>query len=122
MYLGQIVDFGPADTIYMPPYHPYTESLLAAVPIPDPTVAQQHIRLEGNVPSPLNPPSGCRFHTRCPRRHLLPDGGRICAEQTPPWQDAGGSQRILCHIPLEQLCQFEPVIHRPAMKEAQHAG
>jgi len=118
MYLGQIVDYGPADAIYMPPYHPYTESLLAAVPIPDPTVAQQHIRLEGNVPSPLNPPSGCRFHTRCPRRHLLPEGGRICAEQAPPWQDAGGGQRILCHIPLEQLRQFEPVIHRPALKEA----
>jgi len=122
MYLGQIVETGPADAIYAPPYHPYTESLLAAVPIPDPTVAQQHIRLEGSVPSPLHPPSGCRFHTRCPRRHLLPDNGRICETETPPWQEAGSNHRIFCHIPLEQLRQFEPVVHQTAPKEAPYAG
>ena len=122
MYLGQVVDIGPADLMYAPPYHPYTESLLAAVPIPDRAVAQKHIRLEGNVPSPLNPPTGCRFHTRCPRRHLLPEGGAICAQQTPPWQDAGDGHRILCHIPLEQLREFEPVVQPNAMKEATHAG
>jgi peptide/nickel transport system ATP-binding protein len=110
MYLGQIVETGPAEAIYAPPYHPYTESLLAAVPIPDPDVEQKHIRLEGSVPSPLNPPSGCRFHTRCPRRKLLPDGGAICAVETPPWQDAGGGHRIFCHIPLETLRTFAPVV------------
>ncbi|MBX0328900.1 ABC transporter ATP-binding protein [Oscillochloris sp. ZM17-4] len=110
MYLGQIVEIGPAEAIYAPPYHPYTESLLAAVPIPDPSVAQQHIRLEGSVPSPLNPPSGCRFHTRCPRRQLLPDGGAICEREVPPMQDAGDGHQIHCHIPLETLHDLEPVV------------
>jgi peptide/nickel transport system ATP-binding protein len=111
MYLGQVVEMGPAEAIYDPPYHPYTESLLAAVPIPDPTVEQEHIRLEGSVPSPLNPPSGCRFHTRCPRRELLPDGGAICAREEPPWQEAEGGHKIYCHIPLEQLSELAPVVH-----------
>ncbi len=110
MYLGQIVEIGPAEAIYAPPYHPYTEALLSAVPVPDPTVHVKQIRLEGTVPSVLNPPSGCRFHTRCPRRALLPDGGRICAEQVPPWREVGDGHRIFCHIPLEQLRAFEPVI------------
>ena len=111
MYLGQVVEIGPAEAIYAPPYHPYTESLLAAVPVPDPTIKQEHIRLEGSVPSPLNPPSGCRFHTRCPRRRLLPEGGRICETDIPPWQEAGGGHRIFCHIPLEQLRQMPPVVN-----------
>ena len=110
MYLGQIVEIGPADAIYSPPYHPYSEALLSAVPIPDPTVKQSNIRLEGSVPSPLNPPSGCRFHTRCPRRKLLPDGGKICEQEVPPWQDNGDGHRIFCHIPLETLNTFDPVI------------
>jgi peptide/nickel transport system ATP-binding protein len=88
MYLGQIMEIGPADAIYEPPYHPYTEALLSAVPIPDPTVQQKQIRLEGTVPSAIDPPKGCRFHTRCPRRKLLPDGGAICAEEIPPWREA----------------------------------
>ncbi len=114
MYLGKIMEIGPADAIYAPPYHPYTESLLAAVPVPDPSVEQEHIRLEGNVPSPLNPPSGCPFHTRCPRRSMLPDGGAICEQEDPPWRDAGKYHQIYCHIPLEQLAQVDPVIHAPA--------
>jgi peptide/nickel transport system ATP-binding protein len=109
MYLGKVVEFGPAESIYHPPSHPYTESLLSAVPVPDPAAAQAHIRLEGNVPSPANPPSGCRFHTRCPRRSMLPDGGRVCSEQDPPWREVG-EHRIACHIPLEVLRAFEPVI------------
>jgi len=112
MYLGQIVEAGPAEAIYAPPYHPYTESLLAAVPIPDPSVKQKHIRLEGSVPSSLHPPSGCRFHTRCPRRQLLPDGGQICEAEAPPWQDAGDGHRISCHIPLETLRNLAPVVQR----------
>lgn len=110
MYLGQIMEIGPAEAIYAPPYHPYTEALLSAVPIPDPNTEQKHIRLEGSVPSALNPPSGCRFHTRCPRRHLAPENGAVCATQTPPWQDIGGGHKIFCHIPLEVLRTFEPVI------------
>lgn len=111
MYLGKIMEIGPADAIYQPPYHPYTESLLAAVPVPDPAIKQKHIRLEGNVPSPLNPPAGCPFHTRCLRRDLLPDGGAICEHETPPWRNVADEHRIFCHIPLEELRKMEPVVH-----------
>ncbi len=110
MYLGQIMEIGPAETIYKPPYHPYTEALLSAVPIPDPDAEQAHIRLSGNVPSALNPPSGCRFHTRCPRRNLLPDGGKICETQTPPLQKVEGEHRILCHIPIDELKKINSVL------------
>jgi len=113
MYLGQIVEIGPAEAIYDPPYHPYTEALLSAVPIPDPDAEQKEIRLGGNVPSALNPPSGCHFHTRCPRRQeMLPDGGLICEQETPPWQQSVEGHRILCHIPIETLGTVEPVVHR----------
>jgi peptide/nickel transport system ATP-binding protein len=111
MYLGQIVEIGPADAIYLPPYHPYTEALLSAVPIPDPDVEQKELRLSGNVPSALNPPSGCRFHTRCPRRQeMLPDGGKICETEVPPWRTSDRNHRILCHIPLEELRKIDPVV------------
>ena len=114
MYLGQIVEVGPAEAIYSPPYHPYTEALLSAVPIPDPDAEQKEIRLSGNVPSALNPPSGCRFHTRCPRRReMIPDSGKVCETVVPPWQEAKG-HRILCHIPVEELEKVEPVVHTPA--------
>jgi peptide/nickel transport system ATP-binding protein len=120
MYLGQIMEIGPAEAIYAPPYHPYTEALLSAVPIPDPTAKQQHIRLEGTVPSAIKPPSGCRFHTRCPRRQLLPDGGRICETTIPPWQENGDGHRIFCHIPLATLRTFEPVIQTQADANLAH--
>ena len=111
MYLGQISEIGPAEAIYAPPYHPYTEALLSAVPIPDPSVEQKHIRLSGDVPSALNPPGGCRFHTRCPRRaEMLPDGGKICEEEVPPWRYADDEHRIFCHIPLGQLKEMDAVI------------
>jgi peptide/nickel transport system ATP-binding protein len=111
MYLGQITEVGPADAIYAPPYHPYTEALLSAVPIPDPRAKQKEIRLSGNVPSALNPPTGCRFHTRCPRRaQMLPDNTELCETEVPSWQDAGNGHRIFCHIPLERLRQMEPVV------------
>lgn len=109
MYLGQMMEFGPAEAIYSPPYHPYTEALLSAVPIPDPAVRQQPIRLEGNIPSAINPPPGCRFHTRCPRRSLLPNPD-VCLEE-PPWRYNGDSgHRIFCHHTLETLSTFPPVM------------
>ncbi|MEJ2165781.1 MAG: ABC transporter ATP-binding protein [Desulfobacterales bacterium] len=115
MYLGQVVEIGPAEKIYDPPYHPYTEALLSAVPIPDPDTDQKEIRLSGNVPSALNPPSGCRFHTRCPRRReMLPDEGRICETEVPPWRTTEQGHRILCHIPLENLRSVEAVVHTNA--------
>ncbi len=111
MYLGQVVEYGPADAIYAPPYHPYTEALLSAVPIPDPSAAQKHIRLLGTVPSALNPPSGCRFHTRCPRKV-----GEVCERETPPWHVGENGHRIFCHIPLAELRKIEPVITVTAAK------
>ena len=107
MYLGQIVEAGAAESIYTPPSHPYTEALLSAVPVPDPDAEPNAIRLSGNVPSALDPPSGCRFHTRCPRREMLPGNGRVCEQEVPPWRENGRGHRILCHIPLDELTELQ---------------
>ena len=103
MYLGEIVEFGPVERIYPPPYHPYTAALLSSVPIPDPKARKRAITMDGDVPSPMNRPSGCCFHTRCPRRSVLPDGGAICEQQAPTYQRLGDGHRIACHIPGERL-------------------
>jgi len=84
--------------------------LLSAVPVPDPDIKQKDLRLIGNVPSALDPPSGCCFHTRCPRRNILSDGGKICEEEIPPWRQAEKGHRILCHIHLEELEKVEHVV------------
>ena len=109
MYLGQIMELGPAEEIYAPPYHPYTEALLSAVPIPDPAAEQKHIRLSGVVPSAIDPPEGCRLNTRCPRRNLLPNP-EICLTN-PPWQEVNPEHHIYCHIPLEELRKIDPVLN-----------
>jgi peptide/nickel transport system ATP-binding protein len=111
------MELGPADAIYAPPFHPYTEALLSAVPIPDPNKKQKHIRLSGVVPSAISPPDGCRFNTRCPRRRLLDDPS-VC-ESEPPWRENSSGHRISCHLTLEKLSALEPVI---AEKETSHAG
>ena len=113
MYLGQVMDIGPADSLYAPPYHPYTEALLSAVPIPDPSVEQRRIRLEGNVPSAMRPPSGCRFHTRCPRRAMMPDGGKKCETDIPVWREFDNGHRVFCHLDEDTLMSFEEVISAP---------
>jgi peptide/nickel transport system ATP-binding protein len=105
MYLGKTCEIGPSEAVYAPPYHPYTEALLSAVPTPDPRIKQRRIRLSGTVPSALNPPTGCRFNTRCPRKV-----GEICETVEPPVIDAGDGHRIYCHIPLEELKEIEPVL------------
>ena len=114
MYLGKVVELGPVDRIYPPPYHPYTEALLSAVPVPDPLASRDQVRLSGDVPSALTPPPGCRFHTRCPRRAMAPEEGRICATQTPPWNKVADGHYILCHIPTETLAALPPVV--PAVR------
>lgn len=103
MYLGKIVEYGPVDRIYPPPYHPYTEALLSAIPVPDPTAKRKRIRLQGEVPSALNPPSGCSFHTRCHRRQLLADAGKICEIEVPPRQKTEDGHYLNCHIPIATL-------------------
>jgi peptide/nickel transport system ATP-binding protein len=109
MYLGKIVEFGEVEDVFLPPYHPYTESLLSAVPIPDPDLKQKRIILEGNLPSVRNVPPGCPFATRCPRKV-----GAVCDTTPPPeWKTETG-HRIACHIPLEELKRVDPVISRAA--------
>jgi peptide/nickel transport system ATP-binding protein len=98
MHLGQMMEIGNVDQIFNAPSHPYTEALLSAVQVPDPTIKQTPIRLEGSVPSPVNPPAGCPFNTRCPRKV-----GAICENEKPPWQDAGAGHAIYGHIPLDDM-------------------
>ncbi|MFC4545700.1 ABC transporter ATP-binding protein [Paenactinomyces guangxiensis] len=94
MYLGNLVELAESDELYDHPLHPYTEALLSAVPIPDPETAKtrERIILEGDVPSPINPPSGCRFRTRCPK---VMD---ICSEVVPTWQEARPGHWVACHL------------------------
>lgn len=92
MYLGQIVELASDQELYKNPQHPYTEALLSAVPIPDPTVRKKRIILEGDVPSPINPPTGCHFHTRCMYKE------KICEEVEPEFKDIGGGHWVACHF------------------------
>ena len=94
MYLGHIVEVADRDTLFAAPRHPYTEILLSAVPVPNPRTPARRILLQGDPPSPANPPSGCRFHTRCPLAQP------ICAQQKPPLspRDGNAEQLVACHF------------------------
>jgi peptide/nickel transport system ATP-binding protein len=115
MYLGHIMEQGTAEQVFAPPYHPYTEALLSAVPIADTSVKKKHIVLKGELPSPINPPSGCPFQTRCHRKI-----GVICETELPPERDMGNGHRILCHLPEEVLRSMEPVIALAGSGAAAH--
>ena len=108
MYLGYIVEQGTTDEIFNPPYHPYTEALLSAVPIADPRFTKRHVVLEGDIPSATNPPPGCPFQTRCPRKAQVPGGA--CERELPPLVDLGGGHLIRCHLDREILLAMPPVI------------
>jgi peptide/nickel transport system ATP-binding protein len=105
MYLGTIAEQGTTDEVFAPPYHPYTEALLSAIPIADTSLEKKHIVLEGDIPSAVNPPPGCPFQTRCPRKI-----GRICEVEAPPIREFGKGHKIACHIEPDELERMDPVI------------
>jgi peptide/nickel transport system ATP-binding protein len=105
MYLGQIMEKGATEEIFSPPYHPYTEALLAAVPIADANVTKRKIVLQGELPSPSNPPKGCPFSTRCP---YMMKG--VCDTEAPPQREFGPRHVIACHLDRETLLAMQPVI------------
>jgi oligopeptide/dipeptide ABC transporter ATP-binding protein len=92
MYLGRIVEYTDKKTLFTRPLHPYTESLLAAVPVPDPRIKRQKRLLQGDVPSPINPPSGCHFHTRCPY------AVERCKREEPALREVKPGQFVACHL------------------------
>ena len=104
MYLGQIVEQGPTSQVVFDPQHPYTASLLSATPVPDPELEQRRERivLRGDPPSPITPPAGCRFHTRCPIARP------VCAEHAPPLSDIGTGQLVACHFAGEIGSVLDP--------------
>jgi peptide/nickel transport system ATP-binding protein len=108
MYLGRIMEQGSTGEVFTPPYHPYTEALLSAVPIADPNIEKRRIVLDGDLPSALDPPPGCPFASRCPRKL-----GAICDDQAPPQRQAADGHVIACHIPIEELSRVDPVITVP---------
>ncbi len=108
MYLGHVVELGTTDQVFSPPYHPYTEALLSAVPIADTHVEKKRIVLEGDIPSAMNPPPGCPFQTRCRWKSKVA-GGR-CETEMPPVRHLTDGHQIKCHLPDADLASMEPVI------------
>jgi len=108
MYLGHVVEIGDTDQVFSPPYHPYTEALLSAVPIADTSVKKRHIVLEGDIPSAMNPPSGCPFQTRCRWKSEVPGG--LCDAEVPPMKTLATGHQIKCHLADDVLARMEPVI------------
>jgi peptide/nickel transport system ATP-binding protein len=102
MYLAELIEVGAADEVFNPPHHPYTEALLSSIPKLDFDIEQQRIALRGSMPSLSEPPSGCRFHTRCHR--IL---GKVCEEQEPPFQESPSGHRYKCHIPFDELLAMQ---------------
>ncbi|MEL7097758.1 MAG: ABC transporter ATP-binding protein [Pseudomonadota bacterium] len=108
MYLGHVVELGDTEQVFSPPYHPYTEALLSAVPIADTSVEKQHIVLEGDIPSAMNPPPGCPFQTRC--RWKSEVAGGLCEKEVPPVRRLAEGHQIKCHLSDEILSKMDPVI------------
>jgi oligopeptide transport system ATP-binding protein len=101
MYLGRLMEIAPAATLFARPAHPYTQALVSAIPLPDPRKerARTRIVVQGDVPSPVRPPSGCRFRTRCPKfaASLTESERTACVEQVPELVDRGGGHPVACH-------------------------
>ena len=112
MYLGHVVEMGTTDQVFQPPYHPYTEALLSAVPIADTKVIRKRIVLEGDIPSAMNPPPGCPFQTRCRWKSQVPNG--LCDVEMPPMRTLAGGHQVKCHLSDDILASMEPVIKMAA--------
>ena len=108
MYLGHVVEMGTTDQVFAPPYHPYTEALLSAVPIADTSIQKEHIVLEGDIPSAMNPPSGCPFQTRCRWKDKV--GGGLCEREVPPIRTMANGHQLKCHLDQSVLDEMTPVI------------
>jgi peptide/nickel transport system ATP-binding protein len=108
MYLGHVVEMGDTDQVFSPPYHPYTEALLSAVPIADTKVKKKHVVLDGDIPSAMNPPPGCPFQTRCGWKDKV--AGGLCEKEVPPMRTLAEGHQIKCHLPDAELASMEPVI------------
>ena len=109
MYLGHVVEMGTTDQVFQPPYHPYTEALLSAVPIADTKVTRKRIVLEGDIPSAVNPPPGCPFQTRCRWKSQVSPAG-LCDREMPPVQMLDDGHQVKCHLSRDILATMEPVI------------
>ena len=108
MYLGHVVEIGSTDQVFSPPYHPYTEALLSAVPIADTKVKKKHVVLEGDIPSAMNPPPGCPFQTRCNWKSKV--AGGLCDKEVPPMRSLATGHQVKCHLSDAELATMEPVI------------
>ncbi|MEJ6388466.1 ABC transporter ATP-binding protein [Gymnodinialimonas ulvae] len=108
MYLGHVVELGDTEQVFSPPYHPYTEALLSAVPIADTSIEKKHIVLDGDIPSAMNPPPGCPFQTRCRWKSDVPGG--LCDTEVPPLRTLADGHQIKCHLAEDILARMEPVI------------
>ena len=111
MYLAELIEVGAAEDVFTPPHHPYTEALLSSIPKLDFDSSQQRIALRGSMPSLSDPPSGCRFHTRCHRTL-----GDICEQQEPPFQETGEGHTYKCHIPADELRELQ-LVRKPAIAD-----
>ncbi|WP_347817770.1 ABC transporter ATP-binding protein [uncultured Planktomarina sp.] len=108
MYLGHVVEMGTTEQVFQPPYHPYTEALLSAVPIADTAIEKKHIVLEGDIPSAMNPPSGCPFQTRCGWKSKVPGG--LCETEVPSIRKLADGHQIKCHLADDILAKMDAVI------------
>ncbi len=109
MYLGRIAELADRRALFKQQDHPYTQALMSAIPIPDPTMRRTRVILRGDVPSPVNPPSGCRFHPRCPLREQL-GAPQICAETVPALLPEDGDHQVACHFRGQSAVAVAPAL------------
>ncbi len=114
MYLGKIVETATKTNLFTSPQHPYTKALLAAVPLPDPTLRQERVAVRGEMPSPLDPPSGCPFHPRCP------EAVDVCRQVVPPLQEYAPDNSVACHVAAARLGLPSPVLSSAKGGDASH--